>query len=458
MRGSCFLLALAVAGCHPDEKAFFGKTYACDPSAARCGTSMTGQTLTCFGGKQLGGGRDFCVEECSQGQPEEASAICVDGRAKLRTCRPSEGTADDPDGCGPDLACYRTDLISDTGVCLAMPVCSVDADCKDPVLSTCASSVLKAAVPGAPFQTSNLQCVVGGCKARQTSCPAGETCLPTVVPATSPVPDICVPSCDSRMNCPPNYVCWKRVSGPASPNVCLPTLAGVRCTASIDCMVGECLDTGEGFSLCSVPCESDHDCARYSDSSHKMYCVPTQDARRHCVPISTFAGSLCLMDVHCPAGQKCFFTSPYSTKPTQLGECRLPCGPEDRCPTRGGLTHTCFVRDDSKSCYPAILGLTCRRNEDCSSGNTCETLPLEERLRPEPPGTDPGTVRVCARPCTGDVDCVDPWMNQEGYCEGGWCRIGAGQGGRCSRDQQCGRGHCDRPGNEPWGTCDYPPL
>ena len=108
-----------------------------------------------------------------------ADSICLK-RAKLRTCRPSEKTAEDPDGCGKHLACLRTDLTRDEGVCLAMKVCSSDVEC-DAVLSTCGSTVLKAMFPNAPYDASNLQCVVGGCKARQTGCPLGETCLPSVV-------------------------------------------------------------------------------------------------------------------------------------------------------------------------------------------------------------------------------------------------------------------------------------
>ena len=145
-------------------------------------------------------------------------------RGQAGTCRPSEKTAEDPDGCGDKLGCLRTNLTRDEGVCLAMKVCSSDGDCDDPALPTCGSTVLKALLPNAPFMTTNLQCVVGGCKAGKTSCPLGETCLPSVAPSTTAVPDLCVPSCDSELNCPPNYACWRRVSGAGAPAVCIPTL------------------------------------------------------------------------------------------------------------------------------------------------------------------------------------------------------------------------------------------
>ena len=265
-RGLWLVPALALLGCTPDEAAFYGRTFFCDASNHRsqCGTTKAGAPLICFGGKQLGAGRDFCVESCTAEQAARGNAesVCLAG-AKLKTCRPSEKAAGDPDGCGPDLACLRTDLTRDEGVCLAIRVCSTDTDCTDPLLSTCGSSVVKAWFPNAPYISTNLQCVMSGCKTRM--CPLGESCLPMEAPDT-PVPDICVPTCDSNLNCPPNYACWRKFSGPASPNVCLPTLAGTRCASSLDCLAGECLDTGEGFSLCSVPCESNADCVLISET------------------------------------------------------------------------------------------------------------------------------------------------------------------------------------------------
>ena len=164
-----------VAACKPDP---VGPVYFCDASSnrSRCGTTPEGTPFTCFGGKQLGAGSDFCTEPCATDiAVPDADSICLK-KAKLRTCRPSEKTAEDPDGCGEYLACLRTDLIRDEGVCLAMQVCSTDTDCTG-LLTTCGSTVLKALLPNAPYNTSNLQCVIRGCKARQTNCPVGETCL-----------------------------------------------------------------------------------------------------------------------------------------------------------------------------------------------------------------------------------------------------------------------------------------
>ena len=133
--------------------------------------------------------------------------------------------------------------------------------------------------------------------------------------------------------------------------------------------------------------------------------------------ISPFAGTYCGGDEHCPAGQKCFRTSPYWPKPTPLGECRIPCGAGDVCPVRGGLPHACFVRDADRSCYPGVLGVTCRRSDECLAGRTCENLPPEDG----PPavdggpdgGTSPAADRMCTQPC--DQRCRLPrWLEQPG--------------------------------------------
>jgi hypothetical protein len=433
----------------PNENAFWPKIFSCKTSAPNpgCGTTREGAPMTCFGGSQLGAGSDFCVEQCT-GQPG-SDFLCA-GDAKLRTCRPSEKTADDPDGCGPDLACYRTDLYHDEGVCLAIRVCTADTDCKGNVLSSCAGPLLTAVYPEAGFQTSNLQCVVGGCKAKGTSCPEGQVCLPLLAPSTTAVPDICVPSCDSHLNCPPNYACWKRVSGPSSPAVCLPGLVGARCETSTDCMVGECVDTGAGFSECTVPCSRDEDCIPHSSANRRAFCSLMKGQQRYCVGISPFAGSVCLVDDNCPAGQKCFFTSPYHAQKTAIGECRLPCEADDRCAVRGGLAHACFVRGADRSCYPGLMGLTCQRTTDCMPGLVCQALPPAERFGG---AGGEGTVSKCTRTCQSDSDCWDIWKNREGYCEGGWCQPTENDTGPCLREEQCSHTHCSRADGGVTGMC-----
>jgi hypothetical protein len=250
------------------------------------------------------------------------------------------------------------------------------------------------------------------------SCPAGQACLRDLVPSNYHVADLCVPSCDSELNCPPNYSCWRRVSGPAAPNVCVPGLQSARCFTSLDCMIGDCLDTGEGFRLCSIPCQRDSDCLPYFDPSNPLVCVAAgSGGQRHCVAPTSFSGVPCLHDGDCPGPQRCFFSTPYERG--NLGQCRPACGQDDHCAPRGGIAHTCFVQGAERSCYPGRFGLPCRQAEDCIAGFACQSS-------------------ICTIPCTSDADCdANPWTTRSGYCEASLCRLAAGHGGSCQRDAQC---------------------
>lgn len=172
--------------------------------------------------------------------------------------------------------------------------------------------------------------------------------------------------------------------------------------------------------------------------------------------VSPFGGSLCLEDAHCPARQRCYFNSPFWRDRTPLGECRPPCGEGDSCAVRGGVPHACFVWGNDRSCYPGVLGTTCRRSEECLAGRTCESVPAEDIPPPVDAGAPGGheqKARICTRPCTTDVDCLDVWNEPEGYCAGGWCRLALGMGSPCTRPQMCRDQRCRGAGPGTPGTC-----
>ena len=133
----------------------------------------------------------------------------------MRNCHPS-----DDEACGrPGLDCYRTDLLSDEGVCTTMSTCHSNEQCRDPVRSVCATSFLANlyAAAGTVLQNDHMYCLQTGCRAHGTACSPGETCLQQVIMASAHPADICVPNCDSRGNCPPNFFCYRKVSTPATP-------------------------------------------------------------------------------------------------------------------------------------------------------------------------------------------------------------------------------------------------
>ena len=214
-----------------------------------------------------------------------------------------------------------------------------------------------------------------------------------------------------RLKCPPNYACWRKVSGLGLANVCIPTLPGARCTTSIDCWAGECLDSGEGFSLCALPCQSDRDCVPFSDSSRRQYCVPAKGDKKYCMGVSPFAGTFVLPTNFARPARSAFSHHRTGPNPPRWASAGFPVRRASVCPVRGGLPHACFVRDADRSCYPGVLGVTCRRSAECLAGRTCENLPPEDG----PPavdggpdgGTSPAAERLCTQPCDDDADCLD---------------------------------------------------
>ena len=92
-------------GCRVDEDAFEERVFHCDTSAPDplCGEDADGEAMTCFPASQLDGS-DFCAKSCGEPMSLAAEdAVCVQGGAKLRACRPSDTTT-------PGGPCGRTDL------------------------------------------------------------------------------------------------------------------------------------------------------------------------------------------------------------------------------------------------------------------------------------------------------------------------------------------------------------
>jgi hypothetical protein len=430
------LTAMLAVGCRSKEGDFYTRVHACDIAATTdvCGTTADGQPMTCHSVSQLGG-TDFCAPACAGDETLPDGTVCVSG-ALIATCDPRAASS-----CPAGLSCYRTDLLSDQGLCLNLPVCKTSGDCSGGKRTLCAGDLVKLTFPGAPLTTENLHCVQFGCKTTGTDCLPGESCLPVALPVNA-VPDICVPNCDANMRCPPNFVCSRLVSGPASPPVCLPGLPGARCAGPQDCLVGACEDSEAGFNICSIPCEKDTDCAPLISTRDPFVCVHRpSDGVGHCVSSSPFSGSPCLLKEHCPPDLDCYMYSAYQTM--DIGECRLPCGPSGECPARGGLPHVCLA-NGAGGCYPGRFGLPCADTAQCMANFTCETVTDEITV------SGPITHEVCTTPCTVDADCdTNPWTQKQGYCAGGFCQLGGGDGAHCERDAHCRTRRCQLP---PAGT------
>jgi hypothetical protein len=444
-------LAVAAPACRVDPEEFHRRIFACDTAAADpgCGTDQEGRQMACFAARQIGAG-DFCAATCeppplsstmaaTMSSPEGAP-VCLKSGIELAACRPSDDgdPAGHPQGACDrhELACYRTDLLSDEGVCTTLRPCREDQDCRDPVRSACAAMFLASLYADAPqLARDHLFCLQTGCRANRTACSPGETCLQEVIPASAHPPDICVPNCDSHLRCPPNFLCYRKVSTPIAPTVCIPGLLGFTCEDDMDCMLGGCVNNGAGYKVCTTGCASDAECRTFDGEQGKFLCVKNLAAPDNpglCQTPDAYRGSICKVTSDCTVrnpDEICTRISPTDAD----GTCLIACDADGRCPPRAGIPHTCIPSDVSASgvCFPGYFGLPCREDGNCIDDLTCHP-------------TVPGAPEICTRACSTTADCrASRWIGGDGWCSPlGICLPLLGDGDDCSAGESCRSGRC----------------
>lgn len=410
----------------------------CGNTGKPCSGAENGARLTCFNASALGG-EDFCTEACEPAlATEDEGSVCAAAGAKLARCHPN-GQSDAAD-CPAGLNCYRTSLIADQGVCIKMPVCSRDSDCSDPTHETCSSSlVADRSSKSELLHLDHLNCVHRFCVALASACVSGEGCLGKQY--FSAGADLCTPSCDANLHCPPNYSCLRTTSGAGSASLCLPGLPGFRCTGD-SCVVGTCQDSGADFNICTSPCATETDCELLNTSEDAFYCLEGA-GHLHCVTPRPFHGANCFETEQCNAERNeiCSHFGPNGGR-SNRGECRVPCKPDGTCDSRGGLPHVCLANGEG-GCFPGEQGLACKSSAECLPGLSCVHVPAE-------PALGSPAARICTRPCgptdtpAGDGECNTKYaVNGGGYCGGGYCRIKRGGAQSCTRDAHCESNLCD---------------
>jgi hypothetical protein len=449
-------VAVSLWGCKVNESAFEAKLYACNPSAVdpACGTDTSGNTMSCVPAYQLGGA-NFCASSCdAKTAAETDSTVCVvngtetDSAAPgavLAKCAPSAGAA----ACTiSGLSCLRTDLREDDGVCMTVSPCQTSADCRDPTRATCMSKLLHDTYGDkAEFTSDHLYCLQTGCNATGSSCSPGETCLRKELSQASHPPDICVPNCDSNNNCPPNYFCIPALYSKASPPICIPGLPGFRCKTKLDCLVGDCVESGSNFKYCSTPCSGDDECAKLDSEQETFIC---SKERGYCVGSRVYIGGLCHADADCRGSEICG----YLGSNAKDGNCLLPCASDGSCQTFNNVPSMCLPQSNNHGapvCVPTLFGNPCLSDANCISGYagtgglTCRPTGA---AAPNPPG-------LCSVPCTTDNDCTLNRFTKNGYCntQASFCMPALKDGSKCTADVQCESKSCNTNSK----TCDRSP-
>jgi hypothetical protein len=439
------IAAIAASACRVDQQEFNSRVFACNVAAPNpgCGNDETGRKMDCFAARQLGA-TDFCARTCDAARTSGPDAVCLDSGISLRTCHPVVAPQNAPVSsvaCEQQgMACYRTDLLANEGVCTTMNTCDTDTQCRDPVRSVCATTFLASLYADATdvLQNDHMYCLQTGCRSRGTSCSPGETCLQEVIAANAHPPDICVPNCDSMLHCPPNFLCYRRVSTSVTPNVCIPGLLGFTCENAIDCMLGKCVDTGIGYKVCTTTCDTEADCRRFDGEQGRFVCIknpanPTEPG--YCQTPDSYRGSLCDTTEECQPRNDQEVCSRFNPKDPK-GTCLLPCSSDGKCSPRVGINHTCLpsvvMGVASGVCFPGYFSLPCANDGNCIGDLTCHS-------------TVPDAPSICTQMCTSTEDCSrNRWIAGDGWCHPqlGICLGKLDDNASCTGDEACKSGKC----------------
>lgn len=406
---------------------------ACDSNNGKvaCPNLPDGRKTGCFPGRGLGG-KDFCAPLCAPGvNPPDVQ--CTETQHALSSCNPAVADA----GCPKGQSCLRTNFLNDVGVCVTAPVCVEANDCTDPEFPVCGALLLPFVFTKANWKTSNTQCVQYGCETQGFTCPSGYTCFGSVANVNSFESNLCLPNCDENNLCPPGSACLRRVSGPAAPRSCIPGIIGTRCTDDRQCLMGPCVDTGNGFGVCAPHCEENSDCSAY-DKQVSAVCGSTAAGEKHCVYPDALDGSNCLVEQDCLPGFFCHHYRQWSDDRIE-GQCRRRCdvAEDNACAPVLGIPFTCLAGGGDAGCNSGRFSLPCRNDSDCIEDMSCLAAPVA--------GIDGEieTKNICTYTCNTDTDCdAHRFSDKLGICEGGVCAPRRSLGRVCTGNRDCRSDSC----------------
>jgi hypothetical protein len=332
-------------------------------------------------------GEDFCRPACDREAPTSCDGVCTKTGECLAECTL---LGDQTTPCPVDHTCVRTDLLGDEGICFPTDSCSRSDECPDG--SRCFNDVfqLPAIVPGIEYASDHLYCVA--IPDETNRCPTGYV----FVPSTDLDEPFCLPRCDTdTARCPPNLTCLRDygfILGQPGVDLCYPGYWALPCDDDAQCMVGRCLEVGEGRRACTYLCE-DADrafgtpglgCDLLEASSRSLW-LDALDVRCEnvanqnvCVPFGV-NGAPCNDDTICAPGLEC---REFTSGPNRVRFCSRDCTNDRDCDQEGSpRTAYCQRGNNISSCVPRTFeGGFCTRHEQCRSGlicrnSTCESGP-----------------------------------------------------------------------------------
>lgn len=413
------LVVGVLASCTVD-RSVGDRVFSCDPAAADEGGCDVG--FQCNASSAPFGGSGFCAPECTP-RPDFTGALCTSSGERIELCVPSA------EACPAGLSCLRTDLLHDEGICLPAPTCETSDDCTDPVRRTCMASLVGGGYPGATnLQRSGSFCVQANCGVRSfQACLPGTSCMAALSAVGgaggSGLPELCVPDCDAKGRCPPNFVCSVESLGKLGPpgGFCVPGLLGFPCSSDVDCLMGKCLSASDR-RMCTLECADEASCAAFDTNGFvtrrmRFSCaVEPESGRAECVSPEAYLIRTCTGDADCSTRERCSGLLPEGLLGRGVRGVRV-CRPEciddpagARCPAYGGLPSACFegaagngeTAGGPRVCVPALFGLGCSADGRCVGDLECVAGPGGGR---------------CEKRCTTTLDCrASRWVDGETAC------------------------------------------
>ena len=437
----------ASGACTTPEPASCPGSLACANATSCLGTCAS--VGDCTGGTWCDGGA--CAPALAEGSPCTAAVQCATGYcgngyccAKGACCQ-SAADCDDGNVCTTDT-CAGAECVhaANTAPC-SVPTCSGGAfvgaatcadgacgqapvtaceggdPCKvygcDPLVGCTASNAPAGALCGTAscsgFElTSSQTCDgLGGCTlgGGAEPCPGGLTCL---------TPTGCRTQCTSTEQCAPSHFCEAGACEEVRED-------GTECSKDTQCASGHCdggFCCGEG-ECCAATEDCDDGNVCTTDTCDQFQCGHAPNT----LPCSQ------------PA---CSGTSWFGAAVCAGGTCGAPpgaeCGGDDPCKV--------FGCDPATGCtvQPAPAGTTCGapacEGNLLTSATTCDGFggcTVGAGTEPCPGGTTCLTVTSCRTLCTAPEHCATGFI-----CEANTCTPERDDGEACTKDAQCGSGHC----------------
>lgn len=331
-----------------------------------------------------------CSTTCGGGSATDCQACNVPGHLgtcfaepSAYTCRAAAGPCDAAEKCdGSGLACPADARQPASTICrIAAGPCDAAEKC-DGVSDACPPDAYFGATVQcrAPTCSSGIGAFGANCPGTGPTCPALATqaCAPFACGAT-----VCLSQCSADADCVPGDYC-------AAGNQCAAKGGpGTSCTASNQCSLGFCADGVCCNSACSGQCEA------CNLAGHAGTCSPVTGA---------------------PVGAR-------TPCPGDGSPCAGSCGGTD---TQSCVLPGSSTRCRAASCTSGVATLA----EYCAGTGSCPAA------RTQNCGGQVCGVSQCSG-CTTDSEC-----GLARFCRGGVCNPLAGSGAVCSRDGECGTGHC----------------